>query len=705
MDKSVENLTDKAKQVLMEAQTEADECQSSYIGSEHLLLGLLKTDGTHTKKVFERSGISYRTVKEIVEKFEKRENVIIAYPTEISMKLKEIIKNASVISRQMGHKKIGSEHLAYSLLNCENCVAAKIIEKSECSVSNLKISLFSGDISYFDKNDKINEKQTKRADILAKYGRDLSLLAGNGSIDPVIGREREIERVVRILCRRIKNNPCLVGEPGVGKTAIAEGLALEIKNGNVPENLSNKRIYALDLSLMIAGAKYRGEFEERLKKALEEAEKDSDIILFIDEIHTIIGAGSAEGAMDAANIIKPMLARGKIRLIGATTYDEYMKHIEKDAALERRFQKVDIREPSESETVTILEGLRKKYEEYHRITIGDDAIKSAALLSSRYINGRFLPDKAIDLLDEASSGAVIKGKSSIDESDIRQTLFLMTGIMLESDESRREREEFEIKKDIFGQDEAVSKTIEILTDDSSAENAPKSLIFFGPSGSGKSYLAEILSRVMYANSMLILDMSEYTESSSISKLIGSAPGYIGHNEGGILTKKLKSVPKTLILIKNISMAHGDVCGLISSMLSNGFLNDSSGKRVDFGNAAVIFTIDIEDKNKKTIGFFGYDEFTGNRANEKIRDKVPNAIYSSVQSLIEFIPLSDEAKIKIAEREIARIADKKKINLDEATKEKIIESIDFEGLDKAASLITSTDRALDEIRKKEYSENK
>ncbi len=680
--------TQKAQKVLERTHTEARQMGHTYIGSEHLLLGLAAENESIASKVLSTRNITYEKISQMVMDVAGCGVESRVSPLDMTPRTKRIIEESASVSLKGSAAYIGTEHILYALLCEKDCVAVKILEDIGVSVSDLKSDL-DVYLSVGKDKSKENVENIKKngagkiagAPTLSIYGRDLTALADKGKIDPVIGRESETESIIRILSRRTKNNPCLVGEPGVGKTAVIEGLAQRISRKNVPDNLKDRRIVALDLSAMIAGAKYRGEFEERVKNVMQELSKNPDIILFIDEIHMIIGAGAAEGAVDAANILKPALSRGEVRMIGATTLSEYRAHIEKDSALERRFRPVSVGEPSEEESIRIIEGLRDKYEAHHKLKISDEAIRAAVSLSVRYIPDRFLPDKAIDLIDEAASKLRIDSYKSppeisdieeslqnigrekgvaiteqnfelaaklrdeerelqkkydelvsikcyadenetlcVRESDIADIVTSWTSIpvsrLMEEESERLNTLERELKKRVIGQDDAVAAVASAVRRGRIGLKDPKrpigSFIFLGKTGVGKTELAKALADVLFGNeeSMIRLDMSEYMEKHSASKLIGSPPGYIGYEEGGQLTERVRRRPYSVVLFDEIEKAHSDVYNILLQLLDDGFLTDSQGRRVDFRNTVIIMTSNVgagKSDGVRSLGFVKQDE--------------------------------------------------------------------------------------------------
>ena len=686
--------TQKAQNVLNYALQSAAEMGHTYIGSEHLLLGLLYDDSSVSAHYLTERGTTREGVRAAIVSMAGVGSPTSLSAADMTPRTKNIIESSLYEAQRGGQDYIGTEHLLMALLGERDSVAVRILENLGVSISDLRadLSAFLGSAPITDRASSGSSTTPKKqgggldaSPTLKSYGRDLTAAAREGKIDPIIGRDNETERVIQILSRRQKNNPCLIGEPGVGKTAVVEGLAQRIVAGNVPETLRDKTIVTLDIASMIAGAKYRGEFEERFKNVMEEVRKNPSMILFIDEIHTIVGAGAAEGAVDAANIIKPALARGEMQVIGATTISEYRKHIEKDAALERRFQSVTVGEPSKDEAVQILLGLRDKYEAHHKLRISDKAIDAAVSLSVRYIPDRYLPDKAIDLVDEAASRLRIRARTSppdlkeleermkslskekeeaisaqdferaaklrdeeqtvktefndkksawertqddtaltVEDSDIADVVTQWTGIpvnrLLEEESEKLLRLDELLRSRVIGQDaavEAVSRAIRRGRMGLKDPHRPVgSFIFMGPTGIGKTELAKALADVMFGDSsaMIRLDMSEYMEKHSVSKLIGSPPGYVGFEEGGQLTERIRRKPYSVVLFDEIEKAHPDVFNILLQVLEDGILTDSQGRRVDFRNTVIILTSNVgasQMNAAKSLGFTA--ESVGNDA--------------------------------------------------------------------------------------------
>lgn len=678
--------TPKAQSILSKTSSLSLELGHTYIGTEHLLLAIIKTQGCIASEILRARGANEESISEKIKTLGGVVSSDGLTDATLTPSLQAIINNASQKALLFSQKFVGSEHLLLSLVCEDSCVATRILESLGISSIGIK-----NDIEHFISSSPVSEVAQyddvyDEDQTLLKYGKDLTQLATNGLLEPVIGRTQETERLIRVLCRKSKNNPCLIGEPGVGKTAIVEGLADKISRGRVPELLLGKKIISVDLSRMISGAKYRGEFEERLKSLISEVESRDDIILFVDELHTIVGAGAAEGALDAANIIKPALSRGEIQIIGATTIDEYRKHIEKDAALERRFQAVTVSETNRGETLEILKGLRKRYEEHHKLKITDEALCAAIDMSVRYINDRFLPDKAIDVLDEAASALRLKEISRRKKSDslelelkkvqkdkeaaavsgdielakslreretelsgrlererskqqkkprqsvlrathIADTITRQTGIpvskIMEEDSQRLLNLASELSAQIIGQDEAINQISRAIRRGRTGLKDPSrpigSFIFAGATGVGKTQLCKALAVSLFGSekSLIRIDMSEYMERHSVSKLIGSPPGYIGHGEGGILTEKVKRAPYSIILLDEIEKAHPDIFNILLQILDDGILTDSCGRKIDFKNTVIIMTSNIGARNvtKNALGFGATDsnDFSGEKS--------------------------------------------------------------------------------------------
>ncbi len=731
--------TQKANAALNSAISAAENLGHTYVGSEHILLGLLAESGGMAYTALTARKATFSEVESIIKSGIGVGSPTVLSPNDFTPRAKNIIDTAILQGRGMGHSYIGTEHILMGIIREGTGAATEILSQMGIQPQDLLNDLTNalGSSGAGEKSKNTNGKEKSDAPTLSQFGRDLTAMANQGRIDPVIGRQNEIERVIQILSRRTKNNPCLIGEPGVGKTAIAEGLALKIATGEVPELLRNKRIVTLDLTGMVAGTKYRGDFEERIRNVIEEVSKAGDIILFIDEVHTLIGAGSAEGAVDAANILKPSLARGEIQVIGATTLEEYRKHIEKDSALERRFQPVTVGEPTEEEAVEILRGLRDKYEAHHKVRITDNAIIAAVKMSSRYIGDRYLPDKAIDLVDEAASRVRLraftappdlkaleeklkslgeemesavksqdferaagirdeKNKVSqelenerklwkekntrttgeVTEQEIAAIVSQWTGIpvvQLTREESERLLNmEGELHERIVGQDEAVSAVARAIRRGRAGLKDPKrptgSFIFLGPTGVGKTELCKTLAASMFGdeNAMIRLDMSEYMEKHTVSRLVGSPPGYVGYDEGGQLTEKVRRRPYSVILFDEIEKAHPDVFNMLLQILEDGILTDSQGRRVDFKNCVIIMTSNVGAKQIAgsgggTLGFSADGAQT--RTDKSIHDAVMSELknvfrpefLNRVDDIIVFRQLTKENINEIAGRMLAGLS--------------------------------------------------
>ena len=725
----VYKFTNKAKKVIEIANDISIELGHNYIGTEHVLYGLVKEGEGIAAKVLNNKGITDEKVRVKIEE-------LLGVGREIKETLgftprtKRVLENAFLESKRIGYNYIGTEHLLLAILKEEDCVATRIILELNVEISKVYNEI--AKVINEEESDQEIKRDITRArgsysstTVLNQFGEDITVQAEDGKFDNIIGREAEIERIIQILSRRTKNNPCLIGEPGVGKTAIVEGLAERIVSGEVPENLKDKRIVSIDISGMVAGAKYRGDFEERIKKALNEVKKAGDVILFIDEIHTIVGAGAAEGAIDAANILKPLLARGEIQLIGATTIEEYRKYIEKDSALERRFSPVDVGEPTEAETIEIIKGIRDRYEAHHNVKITDEAINSAVTLSVRYITDRFLPDKAIDLIDEAASQVRInlftepdtikvmeekidvimnekeeaiynqdferaanlrdkekeareelntemnkwkkiknKDITEIGEENIAEIISKWTGIpiqkLTEDENQKLKHLEEMLQKRVVGQNEAVEAVAKAIRRGRVGLKDPKrpigSFLFLGPTGVGKTELSKALAEILFdnENSMIRLDMSEYMEAHSVSKLIGSPPGYIGYDGGGQLTEKVRRKPYSVILFDEIEKAHPDVMNLLLQILEDGRLTDSQGREVNFKNTIIIMTSNLGARyitEKKSLGF-------GNVENEKEYEDIKKEVIKELKKELrpEFINRIYEIIVfhKLSEEDIKQI---------------------------------------------------
>ena len=732
--------TNRANKAIEIANNIALELGHSYIGTEHILYGLAKEGNGIASKVLENQNVTaddiLNKIEELIGSDEPIENIV-----DFTPRTKRVVESAFIEARKLGYNFIGTEHLLIGILREGDCVAAKILLDLNVNIPKLYNEIVkvinegedynSSDDSSNNSNGRKRRGSYNQTPTLNQFGQDLTKKAEEGKLDPVIGRKQEIERVIEILSRRTKNNPCLIGEPGVGKTAAVEGLAQKIASGDVPEILKDKRVVTLDISGMVAGSKYRGDFEERIKKALNEVKKAGDVILFIDEIHTIVGAGAAEGAIDAANILKPLLARGEIQLVGATTLNEYRKFIEKDAALERRFSPVTVNEPSEKDTIQILKGIRDKYEAHHNVKITDEAIEAAVKLSIRYVNDRFLPDKAIDLIDEASSRARLKTYTepdslkelqeeiektknekeeavlnqkfekaaelrdiektlrdkfekeqskwkskntksivTITEENIAEVIANWTGIpakkITEDENEKLKNLEKELHKRVIGQNEAVeavSKAIRRGRVGLKDPNRPiGSFLFLGPTGVGKTELSKALAEVLFGdeNAMIRLDMSEFMEPHSVSKLIGAPPGYVGFDDGGQLTEKIRRKPYSVVLFDEIEKAHPDVMNMLLQILEDGRLTDSQGRTVNFKNTVIIMTSNLGARlitDRKQLGFANKEgEADSKKEYEEIKKEVMAELKKELRP--EFINRIDEIIVfhKLNDNDINQIID-------------------------------------------------
>jgi ATP-dependent Clp protease ATP-binding subunit ClpC len=691
-----ERFTEKAIKVIMLAQEEARRLGHNFVGTEQILLGLIGEGTGVAAKVLKSMGVNLKDARIEVEKIIGRGSGFVAVEIPFTPRAKRVLELSLEEARQLGHNYIGTEHLLLGLIREGEGVAARVLENLGVDLSKVRTQVIRmlGETAEVSAGGSQGRTKTPTLD---EFGSNLTQMAAEGKLDPVVGRQKEIERVIQILGRRTKNNPVLIGEPGVGKTAIAEGLAQRISNGDVPDILEDKRVVTLDIGLLVAGTKYRGEFEERLKKIMDEIRQAGNVILVIDEVHTLIGAGAAEGAIDAANILKPALARGELQCIGATTLDEYRKHIERDAALERRFQPVMVGEPTVTETIEILHGLRDRYEQHHKLKISDEALEAAAKLSDRYISDRYLPDKAIDLIDEAGSRVrlinsqlppaakeldkelrqVLKEKDDavrsqdfdragelrdremeikaeiraiaqnkktestdgddspvVDEDDIAQIVASWTGIpvnkLTESESEKLLHMEDTLHQRMVGQEEAVkaiSRAIRRARVGLKNPNRPiASFIFSGPTGVGKTELAKSLAAYFFGSeeAMIRLDMSEFMERHTVSKLIGSPPGYVGYNEGGQLTEAVRRRPYTVVLFDEIEKAHPDVFNMLLQILEDGRLTDAKGRTVDFKNTLLIMTSNIGSKViEKGGGSLGFD----------FAENATDAQYTRIRSLV------------------------------------------------------------------------
>ena len=760
----MERYTPQAKEALSLAVGMAESLNHGYVGTEHLLIGLLQEGTGVAARVLEENGVEESKVVELVSQLiSPNTSVQMAENAAYTPRARRVIENSYREAVRFKAAQIGTEHILIAILREGDCVASRLLNTMGISVQKLYIDLLAamGEDAPSIKDEMQRGNSGKRGSstpALDSYSRNLTQMALDGKLDPVIGREHEIQRVIQILSRRTKNNPCLIGEPGVGKTAVVEGLAQRIAAGDVPDTIADKRVMTLDLSGMVAGSKYRGEFEERIKKVIAEVVEAKDVLLFIDEIHTIIGAGGAEGALDASNILKPSLARGELQLIGATTINEYRKYIEKDSALERRFQPVTVDEPSEEESIAILKGLRSRYEEHHRVEITDDALEAAVKLSSRYINDRFLPDKAIDLIDEAASKVRLSNytkpskikdyEAQIDdleeekESAIRDEAYEKAGDIKKKQEKLKEKirltlEKWEKEKEtrklvvgenevadvvagwtkipvkklaqeeserlknlegilherVVGQEEAVTAVSKAIRRGRIGLKDPKrpigSFLFLGPTGVGKTELSKALAEAMFGteSALIRVDMSEYMEKHSVSKMIGSPPGYVGYEEGGQLSEKVRRNPYSVILFDEIEKAHPDVFNILLQVLDDGHITDAQGRKIDFKNTIIIMTSNAGAENiiaPKRLGFGvatdakADHEFMKGRVMEEVKRLFKLEFLNRIDEIIVFHQLTKEHMKGIADIMLRGIEKRSKeqlgitLTVNEAAKDLLID---------------------------------
>lgn len=720
------NYTKQAQNAISQAKRAAKELKHPYVGTEHLLLGLFRTRTGVAAQVMIENGVEEEKIQKVIDELVSAENSEIISVPAMSPRLEYILELSKAEAIKLHSEEIGTEHMLLVIAHETDCVAARILLTLGTNLTKVI-----QDIIYITGSDLKEYQEDSaggkgRGEVLEQYGTDLTELAAEGKLDPVIGREEEIHRLMQILSRRTKNNPCLVGEPGVGKTAVIEALAMRIANGTVPDNMKEKRIVSMDLAGMVAGSKYRGEFEERMKHLIQDVKMAGDVILFLDEVHTIIGAGGAEGALNAANILKPSLARGEVQLIGATTIAEYRKHIEKDAALERRFQPVTVEEPSREMCIEILKGLQKKYESHHNVEIEEDALETIVQLSERYINDRFLPDKAIDVLDEACSKVRLRGykvpdtiekleellvslredfeeairnadfeeasiikkekeqtekkleqakkrfqkrtagkKLKVTIDDIADVVAVWTKIpvqkLQESEGTRLQKLEQTLHKRVIGQEEAVSAVAKAVRRGRVGLKDPKrpigSFLFLGPTGVGKTELSKALSEALFGNeeSMIRVDMSEYMEKHSVAKMIGSPPGYVGHDDGGQLSEKVRRHPYSVVLFDEIEKAHPDVFNILLQVLDDGHITDSQGRKVDFRNTVIIMTSNAGAQviiDPKKLGFNAKEDAAGdykrmkNNVMKEIKLIFRPEFLNRIDETLVFHPLNNEEMKKI-----------------------------------------------------------
>ncbi|MDA8775331.1 ATP-dependent Clp protease ATP-binding subunit [Opitutales bacterium] len=762
------NFTPRAQQVLALARKEADRFHHNYVGTEHLLLGLINLGQGVAVNVLQKMGLDLDTVRQAVDEQvglgpEAKPSGNVPYTPRV----KKVLALAGKEAKHLNHSYVGTEHILLGLLREGEGVAARVLKSLDVDVERCRNEILSELDPNFSSSEEseasvvgsgVSEEKGKdqKTPALKAFGRDLTEIAKKGEMDPVVGRENEIRRVTQVLCRRTKNNPVLIGEAGVGKTAIVEGLAQQIASGMVPENLLDKRVVTLDLALMVAGTKYRGQFEERIKAVMDELRKAKNIIIFIDELHTIVGAGAAEGAMDASNIFKPALSRGELQCIGATTLEEYRKYIEKDSALARRFQSVKVEAPSIEDTILILKGIRPKYEEHHNVNFTDKSLAAAAKLTDRYVTGRFLPDKAIDAIDEAGARSRMESlkrppeieklsdeikevcalkesaisdqnfedaaeardkekklrakrervleswkksreekRVSVDEDDMLQVIADWTGIPLNRMEAKESKKllklESELRKLIIGQDfatEVVSKALRRSRADLKDPKRPiGSFMFLGPTGVGKTHLAKVLAERIFGDqdSLIQIDMSEYMEKHAVSRMIGSPPGYVGHEEGGQLTEAIRRKPYAVILFDEIEKAHPDVAQILLQILEDGRLTDSLGRKVDFRNTILIMTSNVGAHILQRNSSLGFSAGNADDDFDKTKDKIMDEAKKSFKpeflnrltEIVIFRPLAKESMRAIVDLELKKVTDrlkekKLKLEISDEVKEFLIE---------------------------------
>jgi ATP-dependent Clp protease ATP-binding subunit ClpC len=723
-----ERYTEKARRVIFFARYEASQYGSPYIETEHLLLGLMREDKALANRFLRSHGSIESIRKEIEQRITIRERISTSVEVPLSQESKRILNFATEEAERLGHKHVGTEHLLLGILREEKCFGAEILQERGLRLSTLREELARS------AGEKAPASRPKETSLLAEFSRDLTQAALEGQLDPLVGREREVERVIQILCRRTKNNPVLIGEPGVGKTAIVEGLAQRISDSDVPPFLADKRILSLDLSLIVAGTKYRGQFEERLKTIMKELMESQNSIVFIDELHTLVGAGSAEGSLDAANILKPALSRGEIQCIGATTPGEYRKSVEKDRSLERRFQAVKVGAPSEDDAIQVLEGVRERYEKFHAVSYTDEAIRYAVYLSSRYIPDRFLPDKAIDLIDEAGARVklrqamlpdevaevqkrvkfithrmetaianhefekarfyseeerkekenlrVVRERLKLDDTntgivtreDIEEVVARWTGINVssikEDEQQKLLRIEIELHKRVISQDKAITALARAIRRSRAGLKAPGRpvgcFLFLGPTGVGKTEVARRLAEFLFGSekSLIRFDMSEYMEKHSVSKLIGAPPGYVGYEEGGQMTERVRRTPYSVILLDEVEKAHPDVYNILLQVFEDGQLTDGLGNTVDFRNTILIMTSNLGARHlqkRSTMGFqSAAEEGTGKSLDDLVLSEVKRVFnpefLNRLDEIILFNPLGDEDLIRIIDLLVGQIND-------------------------------------------------
>jgi ATP-dependent Clp protease ATP-binding subunit ClpC len=691
-----ERFTDLAQRVVVLAQEEARMFNHNYIGTEHLLLGLIVEDEGLAAKTLASLGVSFEAVRQQVEELIGRGQHAPTGHIPFTPRAKKVLEFSLREALHLGHNYIGTEHILLGIVREGSGVAAQMLERLGTDLRRIRKQ-----VQRMSRDDRGRTPEPAGGTLeatpatkllLDQFGRNLTQSAREDKLDPVVGREQETERVIQVLSRRTKNNPVLVGEPGVGKTAVVEGLAQQIASGSVPETLKDKQLYTLDLAALVAGARYRGDFEERLKKVLNEIRTRGDVILFVDELHTLVGAGAAEGAIDAASILKPMLARGELQTIGATTLDEYRKHVEKDAALERRFQPIQVPEPSLAHTVAILEGLRDRYAAHHGVSITDGALVAAARLADRYISDRFLPDKAIDLIDEAGARIAIRRPISapdlrldvVTEELIAEVLAASTGIpvfkLTEQESSRLLRMEEELHKRIIGQDDAIRALSQAIRRTRAGLKDPRrpagSFIFAGPSGVGKTELSKTLAEFLFGDedSLIQLDMSEYMDKHTVSRLFGAPPGYIGYEEGGQLTERVRRRPFSVVLFDEVEKAHSDIFNSLLQILEEGRLTDGQGRVVDFKNTVIIMTTNLGTRDISKGVSLGFsrradDEGESDGAYDTMKSKVHEELEQHFRP--EFLNRVDETVVfhQLTRAEIIQIVDLMTAKVDERLKDR------------------------------------
>ncbi len=765
-----QRFTERARKVVFYAQEEAGRLGENYVSTEHLLLGLVRENDSVAARILDRIGVSLGRIRSEIERQVARGDGRLGQDMQLTPRAKRVIDLAYDEARQLNNNYIGTEHLLLGLIREGEGLAGRVLSKLGVDLDRTRREVMhlqeGGGEGGTAAASGTRQQPKTRTPTLDEFGRDLTELARNEKLDPVIGRASEIERCIQIISRRVKNNPCLLGEPGVGKTAIAEGLAQRIVNGDIPDFLKDKRVVALDLAALVAGTKYRGEFEERMKRVMEEVRKaQGEIILFIDELHTLVGAGAAEGAIDASNIMKPALARGEMQCIGATTLDEYRKYVERDAALQRRFQAIQVKEPSVDDAIEILKGLRPRYEQHHKVEITNDALDAAARLSDRYISDRFLPDKAIDVIDEASSRVRLRGamppqelrdakvelsavqkelgalpnnrqyekayelqgrrreleervqeldeqwqqqkkdaKSTVDDDEVAAIIFSMTGIpvarLVEAETQKLFRMEEELHKRIIGQHEAIVAISKAVRRSRSGLRDAKrpigSFIFLGPTGVGKTELARALAQYLFdkEDNLIRIDMSEYMESFAVSRLVGAPPGYVGYDEGGQLSEAVRRNPYSVVLLDEIEKAHPEVYNLLLQIMEDGRLTDSHGRVIDFKNVILIMTSNLGARaiqGEREMGFRGLANPTDRKVDEAARARQMESVKGRITDELkrafrpEFLNRVDETIIfhALSADEIKQVVE---LMLDRVAKQIAMKGMDFSVTEKAKELL-------------------